>query len=147
METSTISIPADAESASIVRQFVRLACHRYGCDPLLDNVLLVTDELVANAFEPDTAAEPGVDNPTIEVGIEPIQHGVRVEVHDPKHARPWLVLPDDDSDGQRGLRVVESLASSWGVTDEPDGKTMWAEVVEATPMPAPRRTRSELGAG
>jgi hypothetical protein len=29
----------------------------------------------------------------------------------------------------RGLHLVAQLAANWGVTDHPDGKTVWATVV------------------
>lgn len=130
LETSRISVPADSEHATIVRQFVRLACHRYGCDAVTDNVLQVTDELVANVVEhavhdvDDAAATPQ----TVEVGIVPTQRGVRIEVHDGSHRHPEDGLPAS-SDEHQGLRIVATLASSWGVDDEPDGKTVWAEML------------------
>jgi anti-sigma regulatory factor (Ser/Thr protein kinase) len=127
-ETSRISVPAESEQATIVRQFVRLACHRYGCDAEADNILQVTDELVANAVA-HGSPEPGA---TVEVGIVPTQRGVRVEVHDHVHGDD---PPRDADRGPHGLQIVSSLASSWGVTDDQDGKVVWAEMTR-TPVPA-----------
>lgn len=126
LETSRISVPVDSEHAMIVRQFVRLACHRYGCDAVTDNVLQVTDELVANAVEHAASDGEGPGAQTLEVGIVPTQRGVRIEVHDGSHRHPEEGL--SESDEQQGLRIVATLASSWGVDDEPDGKTVWAEM-------------------
>jgi anti-sigma regulatory factor (Ser/Thr protein kinase) len=138
-ETSRISVPADREQATIVRQFVRLACHRYGCDEATDNVLQVTDELVANAVS-HGSVQAGA---TVEVGIMALQRGVRVEVHDRMHVQ----LPPEDQDppvetsqpespqaeaeDNRGLQIVASLADAWGVDDEADGKVVWAELASA----------------
>ena len=36
----------------------------------------------------------------------------------------------------RGLRIVESLSSSWGVTSSADGKTVWALLPLEDPLPA-----------
>ena len=36
----------------------------------------------------------------------------------------------------RGLRIVESLARSWGVTPTEDGKTVWALLPLEYPLPA-----------
>ena len=47
-----------------MRQFVRLAAHRYGCDALADNILQVTDELMAHAV----AAGPHAPGDTVEEG-------------------------------------------------------------------------------
>ena len=35
----------------------------------------------------------------------------------------------------RGLRIVESLATSWGVTPTADGKTVWAVLPVEDPLP------------
>jgi anti-sigma regulatory factor (Ser/Thr protein kinase) len=132
LETSRLSIPAESEQAMIVRQFVRLACHRYGCDGVTDNILLVADELVANAVE-HGSPEPASN---IEIGIVPTQRGVRVEVHDHVHETPNLPAVAATSTSEEttghGLQIVAELATAWGVDDEPDGKVVWAEVA-ATP--------------
>jgi hypothetical protein len=125
-ETSRISVPADTEQAMIVRQFVRLACHRYDCDAVADNILQVTDELVANAVA-DGSPTAGA---TVDVGIIPTQAGVRIEVHDPIHPTDGDLTKDGD-DGRRGLQIVASLANSWGVTDDANGKVVWAEMLRS----------------
>jgi hypothetical protein len=125
-EASTISVPAESEQAGIVRQFVRLACHRYGCDAVTDNILLVTDEMVATAFAHVRSREDS----TVEVGIIPTQRGVRIEVHDHVHDEP-------DGPQDQSLRIVSTLASEWGVSDESDGTVLWAEIARSgTPAPA-----------
>ena len=125
-EASTISVPAESEQAGIVRQFVRLACHRYGCDAVTDNILLVTDEMMATAL----AHARSTADSTVEVGIIPTQRGVRIEVHDHAHDEPGG--PQDQS-----LRIVSTLASEWGVSDESDGTVLWAEIARSvTPAPA-----------
>jgi anti-sigma regulatory factor (Ser/Thr protein kinase) len=130
-EPSTLTVPAESEQATIVRQFVRLACHRYGCDGITDSILQVTDELVANAF-----AHGGGPEDTVEVGIIPTQRGVRVEVHDHSHGRPALsdaeaaAGPPTVSSPIGGLAIVQSLAAEWGVADDADGTTVWAEMTD-----------------
>ena len=122
-EPSTLTVPAESEQAMIVRQFVRLACHRYGCDGMADSVPQVTDELMNNALEHGS----GPDD-TVQVGILPTQGGVRIEVHDHSHGRqPAPTMQDEPS----GLQIIESLAVDWGVTDEADGTTVWAEMTGA----------------
>ncbi|MFF9404184.1 ATP-binding protein [Streptomyces anandii] len=56
---------------------------------------------------------------------------VRVEVTDPRGERLPRIppFPEPDADGGRGLLLVDSLASRWGVDTRPGpGKTVWAEV-------------------
>lgn len=120
VESSTLTVPADSEQVTIVRQFVRLACHRYGCDGMADNVLQVTDELVSNALERGS----GPDD-TVQIGILPTQRGVRIEVHDHSHGRETMPEMRDEPSG---LQIVETLATDWGVSDEADGTTVWAEM-------------------
>lgn len=123
VEPSTLTVPAESEQAMIVRQFVRLACHRYGCDKMADSVLQVTDELVNNALEHGS----GPDD-TVQVGILPTQRGVRIEVHDHSRGRESTPTMRDEPSG---LQIVEVLATEWGVTDEADGTTVWAEMTES----------------
>jgi hypothetical protein len=125
-ETSRISVPAESEQAMIVRQFVRLACHRYGCDTVADNVLQVTDELVGIAV-----ARHASPNDTVDVGIVPTSRGVRVEVHDTAHQAGTIGPPVPvarNADEPEGLQIVDSLAVDWGVTDDVEGTTVWAEM-------------------
>jgi hypothetical protein len=123
-ETSRISVPAESEQATIVRQFVRLACHRYGCDAVADNVLQVTDELVGLAVARHSSAAD-----TVDVGIVPTARGVRVEVHDAAAPTGAPAVPQArDADNPEGLQIVESLAVDWGVTDDDGGTTAWAEM-------------------
>jgi anti-sigma regulatory factor (Ser/Thr protein kinase) len=62
--------------------------------------------------------------------------GVRVEVSDSDRRQPVLGGGRaDTTDGGRGLRVVDHVASAWGVEPlQPAGKTVWAEIsAEARP--------------
>ncbi|HSP38431.1 MAG TPA: ATP-binding protein [Frankiaceae bacterium] len=125
-ETSRISVPAESEQAGVVRQFVRLACHRYGCDAVTDNVLQVTDELVGSAFS--HCSGPGC---MVDVGIIPTQRGVRVEVHD--RSRDGDRLAPATGDEPSVFQIVATLAAEWGVDDGTDGTTVWAELTGGDP--------------
>ncbi len=134
LETSRIRVPAESDQATIVRQFVRLACHRYGCDAVADNVLQVTDELLANALG---HARHAADD-TLEVGIVPTQRGLRVEVSDPVAAtepngggEPAGTPLIGRQDERQGLRIVASLAQDWGIEEVGSGTTLWAEMDSA----------------
>lgn len=129
LETSRIRIPAESDQATIVRQFVRVACHRYGCDAESDNVLQVTAELLSNAM----GHAHHVAGDTLEVGIIPTQRGVRVEVCDcPAPVEPGgksaTPPPFGQEDERQGLRIVASLAQTWGIDEVATGTTLWAEM-------------------
>lgn len=61
---------------------------------------------------------------------------LRMEVHDRGPALPAPTLPEDDSEGGRGLFLVGVLADRFGMTSTDSGKTCWAEIDMAEPSPA-----------
>lgn len=58
---------------------------------------------------------------------------LRVEVRDRGPALPAPTLPEDDSEGGRGLFLVGVLASRFGSTPTDSGKSCWAEIDMAEP--------------
>lgn len=59
-----------------------------------------------------------------------IDHDViRVEVVDDSSAEPVLRHPPADATSGRGIEIVDTLASRWGVEEIPGGgKSVWFEV-------------------
>ncbi len=53
------------------------------------------------------------------------QDEIRVEVRDTNRHRPMLRFPTPREPKGRGLQIVEAMSDSWGVTQSPDGKTVW----------------------
>ena len=54
---------------------------------------------------------------------------IRVEVVDPSGEPPVARHPQPLDEHGRGLLLVDSLASQWGVTQhDEDGKTVWFEI-------------------
>ena len=53
---------------------------------------------------------------------------VRVEVGDGSTALPEFRTPRPEETGGRGLSLVETLSSRWGVTRTVGGKRVWFEV-------------------
>jgi anti-sigma regulatory factor (Ser/Thr protein kinase) len=84
----------------------------------------VVSELVANAVE---HACTGVDL-TLERGPQ----GLRIAVRDSSPVGfPGPVERSTDPLGQvrgRGLELVDTLTTAWGVDVQPDGNTVWAEI-------------------
>lgn len=114
------SLASDARSPSSARRFVQETLERWDCGQLLDVVTLLVSELVTNAV---VHAESSV-----EVAVQLRPDTVRIDVMDEdptvptaRHARP------EELSG-RGLALVETLSSEWGVEARDNGKSIWFEV-------------------
>ncbi|CAL9423069.1 MULTISPECIES: ATP-binding protein [unclassified Streptomyces] len=89
-------------------------------------VELVVAELAANAVLHGRV--PG-RNFELRLVRDPVARTVRVEVSDTHPARPERAGAPVDAEGGRGLVLVESVTSRWGVADrDGPGKTVWAEI-------------------
>jgi anti-sigma regulatory factor (Ser/Thr protein kinase) len=102
------------------RQFVREVAHAWGYDAhICENVTLVTSELVTNALLHARSA--------LGLRVSDVGHTLRVEVEDGDSRSPIMAATDRDAMGGRGLAVVTSEATTWGVDRTPHGKVVWAE--------------------
>ncbi|TDU04181.1 anti-sigma regulatory factor (Ser/Thr protein kinase) [Streptomyces sp. 846.5] len=89
---------------------------------LLDDTLLVLSELVTNAIR--HAHAPG--RRTL-VHLTAKESTVRIEVSDPNPRPPAQLAPTIDEENHRGLFIVRTLATDWGIQPRPViGKTIWA---------------------
>ena len=132
---STRNFPAVPESVPAARRFVRDALGEHSSD-LVQAAELMTSELATNCIQhARTEFELAVNT----------EDQVRVEVRDSNHARPELQFPTPEDQSGRGLRIVEAMSDSWGVSPSPDGKTVWF-VLELEPVAAeslPRFTAAQ----
>ena len=100
------------------RRAVRRQLEAWDVDPgVVDDVVLITSELVTNAF---IHARPPID-----VALRLRGREVVLEVQDRALLRPRRRRPDDDDEHGRGLNIVEVLADSWGTRASESGKTVW----------------------
>lgn len=107
------------ESAPAARRFVREALADWQHPEVVDDVVLLTCELVTNAIV--HARTPST------LTIHPREDRVRVTVEDPGHGTPRM---DDHGEQQvsgRGLHLVETLAHSWCTVASHDRKMVWFE--------------------
>jgi anti-sigma regulatory factor (Ser/Thr protein kinase) len=114
-------LEASAAAVGCVRRELRDALRRRGVsgEPL-DVVLLVANELVANAVE-------HVGH-LVEV-VAAFSHGsVRISVSDESTRVPRLRPFDPRAPRGRGLQMVDGLASRWSWCTDSLGKTVWADV-------------------
>lgn len=104
----------------------------WGLSSMVDDVVLATDELFANAVR-HTGTEPA---DTIRVLVECSERELRVTLADPSPALPRPRRVDGAAESGRGLSIVAALADDWG-TEPPDpgavGKKVWFSLAVREP--------------
>ena len=112
-----------AESVASVRAMV--ADHLGSASPeCRDAAVLVASELASNVV--------GHARTPYQVGLS-IGQTVRIEVTDGAAAVPVLRPAPPDAESGRGLVIVTSYSSRWGVDRLDGAKTVWAEVEFESP--------------
>lgn len=124
------------------RTGVRIARHKFADELAAAGVeendrldaMLVLSELVSNAVK-HAAPLPGGD---ITVRWEVCEDRLHVETTDGgAGTRPHATVAAFSALGGRGLDIVRTVSTRWGVTEGKDCVTVWAEL--------PRRQRPEAG--
>jgi CheY-like chemotaxis protein len=116
-----LQLPRELTSVRLARRFVAERLAEWGIEELLDDALLVTSELAANAI---THAESAC-----RIRISRTPSSVRIDVIDAGSGTPEPQPPSSTSEHGRGLHLVDALTSAWGLDDIPgDGKVVWAEL-------------------
>ncbi len=118
-----LALSAGPDSARQGRRFVQQQLTAWGLDGLVDDVSLVTTELVTNAVLHARSE--------LEVVIE-MGERVRLEVHDRSVEIPAVRSAAGLMATGRGLRLVELLASTWGAQPTTGGKLIWCEFADPT---------------
>ncbi|GAA3798374.1 ATP-binding protein [Streptomyces chiangmaiensis] len=120
-----VALPHTAAAVPVARALVRTALAELPSAADSATAELLTAELVANAVEHATGEGP------IELVVELLPTGCRVEVHDPDPAppgdltRPVVEAPDPWQEHGRGLLLIRSLSSSCGHRPTESGKAVW----------------------
>lgn len=109
-------------SAVAARRFVRGSLAEHGVPP--EDSELIVSELLANVVQ--HAHTP------ITVKLE-VGQTVRIEVHDGNSIVPAIKDAAEDAESGRGLFIISTLASQWGIDTTANGKCVWVEITrEAT---------------
>ena len=119
-----LRLPPSRESPRAARRFVEGVIEAWGCGALLDPVILLVSELVGNAVQHARSE--------IEVSVRLLPDRLRVDVIDRSTQVPRRREAGEDDLTGRGSGLVELLATAWGVTGLPDGKSVWFEIA---PLP------------
>ena len=114
----------DPESCPAARHDLLAFLRPYGFpDDLVEDLVLVLNELVANAI--DHARTP------FSVTVVVTGPGIRIEVEDGSARPPRLRPLDPSSFRGHGLRIVDALAVGWSVTRTVTGKAVHAHLAIA----------------
>jgi anti-sigma regulatory factor (Ser/Thr protein kinase) len=116
----TIELPSSTHTPRAARAFLRDTLQTWELDGFGDVTELLADELVCNVVRHVGAPMQlrAVRRPSL----------IRIEVDDPSTEPPVLQNPDPLDERGRGILLVESLATSWGVDIRETGKTVWFEI-------------------
>jgi anti-sigma regulatory factor (Ser/Thr protein kinase) len=103
------------------RRAVALQCRSAATGPTCtESAVVATSEVVTNAVR-YSAGE-------IRLGVDADAARVRVEVSDDEPVQPCSRAAGAESEGGRGMLIVDAVASDWGAFATPRGKIVWFEV-------------------
>jgi anti-sigma regulatory factor (Ser/Thr protein kinase) len=120
-DPSVIVLPPVPESVRTARQYVQRRCLEAQFPPrLCAEAILLTGEVVSNVVcHARTEAR-------VRVNIR--SDRLEVEISDAGDATAAVTPVQPTTQGGRGLRIVEAIATSWGVRRCPRGKTVWFQL-------------------
>ncbi|MBE7188933.1 ATP-binding protein [Jatrophihabitans endophyticus] len=117
-----LELPSDLDAPATARRFVSDHASHLPVELVRDAELLVS-EIVTNAIR---HGRPSV---TLQLRLDPPGIGVAVHDHGEYESMPAgdTPVPDVAQPGGRGLLIVRTVATEWGVvaSDPPPGKTVW----------------------
>jgi anti-sigma regulatory factor (Ser/Thr protein kinase) len=119
LRSITVTYPGSAEHVRAVRADLRPLLD--GC-PMAHDVILCASELAANAALHSNSRLPGGAF-TVRAEINP-GHYARIEIRD--NGGPWTPVVTD-STSHRGLDIVRTLATDWGMDGGHTTRTTWAQ--------------------
>jgi anti-sigma regulatory factor (Ser/Thr protein kinase) len=121
MSRAEVTLPAAVSSVPTARHFIESILAGWGLSDLAWDATLIVSELASNAALHARGQE-------FRVQITTEDDGVRVEVSDGSLRLPQQRTYSSSATTGRGLRLVDELASEWGVTTTGAGKTVWVRI-------------------
>lgn len=118
-----LAFTAEPTEVAALRRIMRLHLDLWGLHEAIDAAQLCVSELVSNVI---THVGPGTPT-TLAVSMNGTH--LRIEVHDPDtRVLPTLLDASADSEGGRGMALVDAVTDRWGVQLRADRKVTWCEL-------------------
>ena len=118
---ASVDLPRSLTSVAAARRFVEQRLKEWKLEPLLDDALLISSELVTNAV---THADS-----SCRVRLSLNTARLRIDVLDAGAGTPEPLPLSQTEEHGRGLYMVDAITSAWGLEDVPgEGKLVWAEL-------------------
>ncbi|GAA4231136.1 anti-sigma regulatory factor (Ser/Thr protein kinase) [Streptosporangium album] len=124
--------PATPYSAPVARQWVRHLLAGKVAEAALDDVMLLLSEVVTNAVvHSDSSHSP---SGSVTVCLAAGDGRLHIEVIDDGSAGsiPFVRASDPDSDGGRGLLLVDLIATDWGAHHDQSSTVVWFHLPSGT---------------
>ena len=118
--SASTDLPGETLSARRARRFVVAALDALGVSGARDTAELLVSELVTNAVVHGGSG--------VRVSVESTEGRVRVSVSDESPTVPILRNPVPEDEHGRGMFLVATLSSRWGVDPSTPGKCVWFEL-------------------
>jgi hypothetical protein len=124
--TIELALAADASAPRVARRAVQQLLVEDVGVAFVHNAILLTSELVTNV------TMYTADGCRLNASFDPADARLRVEVADASSTIPTIPTTADSREpggsGGLGLQLVDAVATRWGVTSTPAGKTIWFEI-------------------
>jgi anti-sigma regulatory factor (Ser/Thr protein kinase) len=99
----------------------------WGLPDLADTLALLVSELMTNAVRASSRLAAS-DPPVVRLWLACDRASVTIHVWDASHEMPVRRDAAPDTEGGRGLLVVDALSTDWGAYPTDDGKMVWVTI-------------------
>jgi anti-sigma regulatory factor (Ser/Thr protein kinase) len=135
-----VSLANRPAAAAEARRQVLATIYAWDIPVDLDVAVLLTSELVTNAIRHEAGE-------TITLTITRVCGQLRVDVHDTSRTMPVIVDAPADAEAGRGMMLVASLSTDWGVHRTRSGKAVYFTLAFDMTGRAPRSFRRDGAQG
>jgi anti-sigma regulatory factor (Ser/Thr protein kinase) len=119
-------VASDLGQVGITRCLVRAALEYRGLGHYALEAEIITSELVTNAIQHANGTDPTTDKIGVTLMRVWDEEAISIVVTDSSSLPPVKREATSESDGGRGLQIVEALSAHWGWHHEQRGKAVYA---------------------